>query len=93
IPLDYDTWHNRFGHPSKVVLRNTQPHVKGLPKISIPSEDAPCKGCALGKEKSQSYPKSEKRASEPLDLIHTDIKEIPTVSYHKFKYVITFLDD
>ena len=57
---NYDTWHNRFGHPGKIVLRNASEKVKGLPKISIPSEDSPCRGCVLGKAASKSYPRSEK---------------------------------
>ena len=28
-----------------------------------------------------------------FELIHTDIKSIPTDSYHKYKYLIIFLDD
>ena len=28
-----------------------------------------------------------------FELIHTDIKSFPTESYHKYKYLIIFLDD
>ena len=92
-PNDFNTWHNRFAHPGDVVLRNAPGNVNGLPKLSIPDKESPCKGCALGKAASKAYPKSEKRASNPMDLIHADLVEIPTVSYHKFKFVITLLDD
>ena len=30
---------------------------------------------------------------EPFALIHSDLKTIPVISYHKYKYVLTFLDD
>ena len=36
---------------------------------------------------------SKKHAMEPWDLVHSDLKEFPTLSYHKFKYIINFLDD
>ena len=57
---DYNTWHNRFGYPGKIVLHNASNNINGLPKISIPSEDMPCRGCALGKAAAKAYPKSEK---------------------------------
>lgn len=93
ISIDYDTWHNRFGHPGKNVLLNAPKNVKGLPKLSIPTENFPCKGCVLGKAATKAYPRSSKRAADPLDLVHADLVELPILSYHKFKYVITLLDD
>ena len=29
----------------------------------------------------------------PFDLIHMDLKTISILSYHKYKYIVTFLDD
>ena len=29
----------------------------------------------------------------PFDLIHMDLKTLPILSYHKYKYILTFLDD
>ena len=28
-----------------------------------------------------------------FDLIHMDLKTLPVLSYHKYKYILTFLDD
>ena len=36
---------------------------------------------------------SEKRATEPFELIHSDLKLFPTESYRKYKYSIVFYDD
>ena len=92
--IDYNTWHNRFGHPGNDALRHAPDNVQGLEKkIPIPTEKIPCKGCEMGKAAQQPYPPSKKRAEHILDLVHMDIKEIPNLSYHKFKYVLTILDD
>ena len=33
------------------------------------------------------------RATRPFEIIHTDLKSFPVLSYHKYKYFVTFLDD
>jgi len=53
----------------------------------------PINGCTLGKLHQHSFPKNLKRSSETLGLIHSDLLELPTLSYSKYKWVITFLDD
>ena len=42
---------------------------------------------------NRSFPPSTKRASQPFELIHSDLKSFPIDSYHKYRYVIVFLDD
>ena len=64
--------------------------------ISIPKEIPicrGCRGCSQGKMTSSSFPESTTQATAPFDLIHMDLKMIPILSYHKYKYIITFLDD
>ena len=61
--------------------------------VSIPKEIPICKGCSQGKMMSSSFPESTTWATVPFDLIHIDLKTIPVLSYHKYKYIITFLDD
>ena len=39
------------------------------------------------------FPASETRATEPFELIHSDLKMQPVESYRKYRYTITFLDD
>ena len=41
----------------------------------------------------QPFVDSVSRASKSFELIHSDLKELPTISYHKYKYFVTFLDD
>ena len=42
---------------------------------------------------SASFPPSLNRATRPFEIMHTDLKSFPVLSYHKYKYFITFLDD
>ena len=39
------------------------------------------------------FPTSDKRASEPFELIHSDLKSFPIESYRKYKYSIVYYDD
>ena len=90
---NYTLWHNRFGHPGMNVMKNLSKGVKGVSTFTISLPTDVCRGCALGKMTAKSYPSSEKRASKPLELVHYDLKEFPIESYHKYKWVIIFLDD
>ena len=42
---------------------------------------------------SSSFPESSTRATAAFGLIHMDLKTLPVLSYHKYKYILTFLDD
>ena len=98
--VDYDLMHRRMGHPSKDVLRQATRHTENFPpEVQFPggnsqSSDHPvCRGCAEGKMHLQPFGDSVSRASSKFELIHSDLKELPTISYHKYKYFVTFLDD
>jgi len=92
--VDYHTWHQRMGHPSKNIIKHTFENTKGFdPKISIPKDIPICTGCAQGKMQNKSFPISLKRANKPLDLIHADLLKLPIESYHKYKWCLTILDD
>jgi hypothetical protein len=91
--INYDTLHRQLVHPSKEVLQKARKHIKDFPEIKFPTEEHPCQGCVQGKMTNRSFPPSTRRASEPFELIHSDLKSFPIDSYHKYKYVIVFLDD
>ena len=93
VSINYDLWHNRFAHPGNEILKHAPANVKGLPKVPIPTEKHICKGCVIGKEPQESYPSLSKRAKHPLELVHFDLTELPIQSNHKYKYIVTFLDD
>ena len=90
--IDFETMHRRLAHPSKDVLLKAGKYVKDFPSIQIPNEHI-CPGCAQGKMPNKAFHPSAERASEPFELVHSDLKSFPIDSYHKFQYAIVFYDD
>ena len=65
---------------------------KGLPILSdsLPN----CKACQFGKQNKKSFPKLAWRASQKLQLIHTDVPGPQrTPSLQGNLYFIIFIDD
>jgi hypothetical protein len=92
--VDYDLMHKHLSHPSKDVLTYAKDKTKGFPQnLTIPEKPHVCPGCTKGKMPASSHPPSETWATKPFELIHSDIKSFPIISYHKYKYFISFLDD
>ena len=92
--VDYDLMHRRLGHPSEDVLRQAKRHCDKFPEGLIYPKDRPiCRGCAEAKSHLPMFEDSVSRASSKFELIHSDLKELPVISYHKYKWFITFLDD
>jgi len=92
--VDYDLMHRRLGHPSKDVMTHARRNVNGFPKsVTIPSQSPVCPGCAQGKMPASAHPPSDTRATAPFERIHSDLKSFPVVSYHKYKYFVSFIDD
>jgi Integrase core domain len=91
----HETWHKQLGHPSKEVLRHCHERLIGFPKkfkLSIPDSKI-CPGCLQGKMTKKPFPASETHAVHPFNKVHTDLKEFATLSYHKYKWIVTFFDD
>ena len=59
------------------------------------NEHGICEPCVLGKMQRASFPKkSETRAHDPLELVHTDVcGPIQVPSIGGSKYFVTFTDD
>ena len=74
-------------------MRHISDNVEGAEKICFPNKKHICHSCALGKLHQCSFPENPKCSSETLGLIHSDLLELPTLLYSKYKWVITFLDD
>jgi len=90
---DYETIHCQLGHISDEAIRHISDNVKGAKKICFPNKKHVCCGCALGKLHQCSFPENPKRSSKTLGLIHSDLLKLLTLSYSKYKWVITFLND
>jgi hypothetical protein len=92
--VNYNLMHCQFGHPFKDILRWVSGNTKNFSSgISYPKNDPVCKGCAEGKMPAQTFPKSDSWATKPFEKIYMDLKSMPMVSYHKYKYFIVFYDD
>ena len=92
--VNYDTWHLRMAHPSKNVLKHVEMNTNGFTQdLVFPSENSICPGCTKGKMHNKSCPVSGRRASQPFDLIHVDLIELPIRSYHKKKWACMLMDN
>ena len=67
--------------------------VHGLPQLQYSS--LLCEDCVLGKQHRSSFPQeSMSRASQPLQLLHSNIcGPISPISNSHKRYVLTFIDD
>jgi hypothetical protein len=67
--------------------------VIGLPEIQIQHKGV-CKGRALGKNVKGSFPSSDNRSKEILDLIHSDVcGPMNVASLNGYLYYVLFIDD
>ena len=82
-----------MAHPSKEVLLKLDQNVKGCKPIRVSTLKQICPGCVQGKMHDQTYTGSEKRANQPLELIHADLMELPLESYHRKRWCLVILDD
>ena len=63
-------------------------------KIKVRMTMEVCEACLKGKQTRQSSHKSVTRASESLELIHSDLCEsIDSTIYDEINYYILFIDD
>ena len=94
LSTPFRTWHRRMGHPSKEVIRRLPDHTKGVDPVGV-EDQSPCEGCQWGKSHRAPFPASSKRATKPLELVHTDEDgPMRTQAINSgYRYFITFLDD
>ncbi|CAK5272970.1 unnamed protein product [Mycena citricolor] len=82
-------------HESTALASLETTDLEGVPPLRRNKDQCGmCNGCMLGKQHKHLYPASEKRASKPLELIHTDLMgPWPTQSLEGSRYTILFYDD
>ena len=88
-------WHIRMGHMSLKYLKEMQKKNAVLRDVHFDDSILDCEVCALAKMKRLPFSETRTRASEPLDLIHTDVMGpiTPHTFKNKFRWVVTFVDD
>ncbi|KAI5325793.1 hypothetical protein L3X38_034867 [Prunus dulcis] len=88
-------WHRRFGHLNYISLKLLQERdmVQALPNLQ--EHEKVCSGCAVSKNHRSSFDKEGAwRASQPLELIHSDIcGPMQTITLGGNIYFLTFIDD
>ena len=42
---------------------------------------------------NRAFPENDRCATKPFELVHSNLKSFPVLSYQKFKYIITFYND
>lgn len=90
-----DLWHQRMGHVCYEMLGKLSDKalVRGLPRVQV-NKEVVCSGCQYGKAKQQPYPSSTFQATEPLQLVHSDVfGHVKQSSIKGKRYMVTFIDD
>ena len=89
----YTLWHRRMGHAHQHVIKHPSKNTEGGPHQTIEAPHGACERCEKGKSKRLPFPTSRSRAQRPLDLVHSDMDEMPVLSIGGYKYTATYLDD
>ena len=89
-----DIWHKRLGHCHHSAILKLQKFdmVKDLDPLNESISN--CKTCQFGKQTRLPFPKKSWRATEKLQLVHTDLGgPFSTPSLRGSRYYIAFIDD
>ena len=90
---DYTLWHRRMGHAHQCMIKHLSKNTEGGPHQITNAPQGACEGCEKGKSKRLPFPASKSRAKRPLDLVHSNLDEMPVLSMGGYKYTATYLDD
>jgi len=95
LPLDLTLWHRRLGHLNHDSIKKMLKHnlVTGLTLNSSAKPDPICEPCLAGKMHANPFLSSNNRATELLELIHSDLHYVGTSSHSGYNYWVTFIDD
>ena len=91
-----EKWHYRLGHASYSTLNMIKNQIHGfiLDEKSKGQPNHPCRFCAEGKQRRYSFPPSQSRAKNILDLIHMDlVGPMQTSSIQRNSYFLGIIDD
>jgi hypothetical protein len=96
LPLDLSLWHCHLCHQHLAGVKKllSDNLVMGFRLDSQADPDSVCEACKAGKMHANPFPISHSRASQPLQLIHSDIHgpvKVPT--YQRYHYWVIFIDD
>ena len=91
--IDINTWHRRMGHLGEENVKKLARMVDGM-AIKARTEVGVCEACLEGKQHRQPSHQPATRATEPLELIHSDLcGPIDPTTYGRTNYYLLFTDD
>ena len=82
-----------MGHAHQRIIKHLGKNTEGGPNQTTNAPLGVCEGCEKGKSKRLPFPSLRSRALKPLDLVHSDLDEMPVLSIGRYKYTATYLDD
>ena len=82
-----------MGHTHQCVIKHLRKNMEGGPHQTTKAPTGACEGCKKGKSKRLPFPTLKSRATKPLDLVHSNLDEMPVLSIGGYKYTVTYLDD
>lgn len=89
-------WHARLGHVGVGAIRelHKKKMVKGLEIDDLhDSKDMRCEVCPRAKLTQSHFAPSTSKATRPMELVHSDVMQMPVPSLGGARYVVTLLDD
>ena len=92
---DKEKWHRALGHINFQYLNKlvNEKLVEGLPE-KLENNVMQCANCIQSKMANEPFKNKRTRATEALELIHTDLNgPHKTTDYCQEKYFLTFIDD
>ena len=92
-----ELWHRRYGHLNNSSLKELAADdlVKEFDYHHATKDSPLCEPCCKGKQHKNPFPQSsDRRAANPLDLIHSDVcGKMSSKSLSGAEYFVTFIDD
>ena len=92
VAVSAETWHRRLGHPGRDAMKKLA-GAEGLEGCAD-EHNPTCDVCMKAKQTRDPFPRSESRATEACELLHTDLMgpfQVP--SWGGAVYAVTLMDD
>ena len=94
--MAWDLWHHHLCHSHLASIKKLLSGnlVKGIKLDSQAIPDPVCEACKAGKMHADPFPILSSRASNPLQLVHSDVHGPVKVPTHQgYRYWVNFIDD
>ncbi|KAG2036898.1 hypothetical protein BDR03DRAFT_865094, partial [Suillus americanus] len=94
VPLSWNLWHARLGHPSGEAVKRLH-HFSTGTKVDPSQPLHSCEPCIMAKHPRKLYPPSTTpKVSHVLNLVHSDLcGPFPIATPHGKHHFVIFLDD